>query len=139
MEERFQAAGLGGWGVSDISGFVVRRVGSPPLEDAVKGKVEERTGCGGFDIRVLLEIPSVVKKAGVSVLEEDLQGDRKAGDFYCGIVCFIPHESPRRSQFPCEARDHGIEASLDFSNPAIGLGFQCEDSFAQERDFVKTR
>ena len=67
MKKRLHAAGLGGWGVSDIGGFVVGGVWGAAFEDALKGEVEEGPGCSGFDVRVLAEIPLMIKKAAAAV------------------------------------------------------------------------
>ncbi len=67
MEERFHAAGLGGWRVPNVGGLAVGRIGRATFEDAVESKMEEGASGGGFDIRVLTEIPLMVKKAAAAV------------------------------------------------------------------------
>jgi hypothetical protein len=74
VEEGFHAAGLGGWRMPEVGRFVVGGIGSAAFEDAVKGEVEEGASGGGFDIRVLTEIPLVVEKAAAAVQAKDAPG-----------------------------------------------------------------
>ncbi len=137
MEERFQSAELGGWGVSDIGGFVEGGIGGAAFEDAVKGKVEERSGCGGFDIRILLEIPSMVEKSRSLVFEENTPGCGQSVNFEGGVSGFVPRKTEWSAKLPCEARSHGIHTGLDGSNAAVALRFDLKESFAEKGDLLE--
>jgi hypothetical protein len=67
VEEGFHAAGLGGWCMPEVGRFVVGGVGSAAFEDTMEGEVKKGPVCGSFDIRVLAEIPLMVKKAAAAV------------------------------------------------------------------------
>ena len=137
MEERFYAAGLGGWCMPEVGGFVVGGIGRASFKYAVEGKVEEWASGGGFDIRVLSVIPLVVEKAATAVQAKDAPRRGQAVNFEGGIPGFIPNEAGGSPKLPGEAGLHGIHTGLESGDPLFTLHFDFEKSFAEKGDFLE--
>ena len=137
MQERFHAAGLGGWRMPEVGRFIVGGVGSAAFEDAVEGKVEEGASGGGFDIRVLAVIPLVVENSAAAVQANDAPRCRQAVNFKGSIPGFIPNEACGSAKLPGDAGLHGIHKGLESSDPPIALRFDFEKSFAEKGNFME--